>query len=59
MVAMSQGFGGLPDEALPYETAGANVSLTEDVQAINGMARFSAIPVFIRAALSGSERIAG
>jgi anaerobic selenocysteine-containing dehydrogenase len=53
VVTMSHGFGGLPDDHAPFEQAGANVnllvSLTRDVQSINGMARFSGIPVRIEA----------
>lgn len=53
VVTMSHGFGGLPDDAAPFEQVGANVnllvSLTRDVQPINGMARFSGIPVRIEA----------
>jgi len=51
VVTMSHGFGGLPDEHTAYEAAGANtnllVSLDNNVQKINGMARFSSIPVRI------------
>ncbi|TAL01598.1 MAG: nitrate reductase [Rhodospirillaceae bacterium] len=54
VVTMSHGWGGLPDEGKGYEEEGANtnllVSLDKDVQTINAMARFSAIPVRIEKA---------
>jgi anaerobic selenocysteine-containing dehydrogenase len=53
VVTLSHGFGGLPGES-SYERDGANTnlltSLERDVQPINGMARFSAIPVRVRPA---------
>lgn len=53
VVTMSHGFGGLPEDNASFEQVGTNVnllvSLTNNVQAINGMARFSGIPVRIEA----------
>jgi anaerobic selenocysteine-containing dehydrogenase len=53
VVTMSHGFGGLPGQS-DYEHDGANTnllsSLEHEVQGINAMARFSAIPVQVRRA---------
>jgi anaerobic selenocysteine-containing dehydrogenase len=51
VVSMTHGWGGLPDEAVDYEQAGASISLLvsgdRDVETINAMPRQSAIPVNI------------
>jgi anaerobic selenocysteine-containing dehydrogenase len=53
VVQMSHCFGGLPDEALPFEAAGACtnllVSTDRDCEEINAMPRQSGIPVRLRA----------
>ncbi len=52
VVSMSHGWGGLPDEKLPYEGDGANTSmllkLDQDFETINAMPRMSSIPVRLR-----------
>ena len=54
VVQMSHCFGGLPDEALPFEAAGACtnllVSTDRDCEEINAMPRQSGIPVRLRPA---------
>jgi len=49
VASMAHGWGGLPDEGLPYETAGSSptllISTASNLEPINAMARLSSIPV--------------
>jgi anaerobic selenocysteine-containing dehydrogenase len=54
VVAISHGFGGLPDQASDYRRDGVSTNLltstSDDLQTINAMPRMSALPVQIHAA---------
>jgi anaerobic selenocysteine-containing dehydrogenase len=58
VASMAHGWGGLPEEGLPYEVAGSSptllISTERNLEPINAMARLSSIPIrFERRALVG------
>jgi hypothetical protein len=63
VVTLTHGWGGLPEENLPPEVAGTNTNLLVPIdrhaQTINGMVRFSGVPVRVRRAesVNPSERM--